>query len=228
MILLPRILGMKYPLENVVRFFFKLGLDQRVGSVLELGCGNGNNLTLFYQYGWNVVGVDISPALLEQAEANFQLFDVPGCTRHFVEHDISKGLAGVIDGQFDVILLSGILPYILREESVRVLRDLHSLARRGAHVYLNVRSVGDYRFRRGEEVGHNSYRLAIKETGECGLINTFFHEHEISELLHANLGIEAQTMQVMHDDYQNIQCDQMVSNRDIIIWGVVGDEAPRC
>ena len=36
--------GLKFPDEFLTRFFFKYGHDRRTGRVVELGCGNGNNL----------------------------------------------------------------------------------------------------------------------------------------------------------------------------------------
>jgi hypothetical protein len=44
-------LGLKFPDEYVTRFYFKKGLQSLAGTALELGCGNGNNLALFYVSG---------------------------------------------------------------------------------------------------------------------------------------------------------------------------------
>ena len=47
-------------------------LNQKYGSVLEFGCANGNNLSLFYQFGWNVLGVDLSKDAIDNANNNFE------------------------------------------------------------------------------------------------------------------------------------------------------------
>lgn len=61
---------MRFPDEYIVRMFFKEGLQHSPGRVLELGCGSGNNLMLFHEFGWQVVGVDISTASLSDAVHN--------------------------------------------------------------------------------------------------------------------------------------------------------------
>jgi SAM-dependent methyltransferase len=63
--------GLKYPDEFVIKFFFKENLHKIKGDVLELGCANGNNLIMFYQYGWNTVGIDLNQDSLSNGEYNF-------------------------------------------------------------------------------------------------------------------------------------------------------------
>lgn len=38
--------GLRFPDDYIVKMFFKEGLQHHPGKVLELGCGNGNNLIL--------------------------------------------------------------------------------------------------------------------------------------------------------------------------------------
>ena len=61
---LPDIRGLKYPDEFVIRHFFRRGLHQKTGRVVELGGGTGNNLSLYAAYGWDLVDVDYSAAAL--------------------------------------------------------------------------------------------------------------------------------------------------------------------
>ena len=49
--------GLRFPDEYVIKFFFKSGLHASPGRVVEFGCGNGNNLSLFRAYGWDVTGL---------------------------------------------------------------------------------------------------------------------------------------------------------------------------
>ena len=39
-----KINGLKFPDEYIIKFFFNEKLEKKRGKVLELGCGNGNNL----------------------------------------------------------------------------------------------------------------------------------------------------------------------------------------
>ena len=65
--------GLKFPDEYLTRFFFKEKLYKKKNNVLELGCGNGNSLNLFYQYGWDTIGIDIDPINIKRAKNNFRI-----------------------------------------------------------------------------------------------------------------------------------------------------------
>ncbi len=216
--------GSRFPDEYVIKCFFKLGFHQRTGDVLELGCGNGNNLMLFYQFGWNVVGLDMNPEALEDALFNFAMLDMPSCNYHFVEHDISKGVKNVVSGKFDVILMPNVLSYIDRKSTVLVMKDLRELLQKGTYIFLRTRNVRDYRYGRGEEIGHNTFRLKIEETGEQGLLNVFYHEYELIDILRDLLHVDVSTTQVFSVDFQNLQKGFVVSNSDIVIWGKIYGE----
>lgn len=76
--LLSKIKGLKFPDPAIIRFFFKKDLDKKNGSILELGAGNGNNLSLFFQYGWKIHGVDVSSQAVDDAVYNFEEYRSSG------------------------------------------------------------------------------------------------------------------------------------------------------
>ena len=78
--------GLRFPDEYVVKMFFKEGLHKAPGIVLEMGCGNGNNLLLFAAFGWSVTGVDYDAAALEDAKFNLE------GQGDWIECDLSKSL----------------------------------------------------------------------------------------------------------------------------------------
>jgi SAM-dependent methyltransferase len=218
---LKEIRGLKYPEEYLIRFFFKQELHNSPGKVLEAGCANGCNLRLFREYDWETVGIDISRDSVADGEANFAGMDGAKSAYRFVKHDLSKGLPPGLDGPFDCVLFPSSLYYIPRASMVQVLRDARKLARPGAAFYLRMRTLGDYRFGRGELVETNGFRLTTEVTGERGVLNVFYHEYELVEMLRDHLGVEAAQMKILQVDYQNIQNEVVVSNSDVIIWGRV-------
>ena len=82
---LREIRGLKYPDEFVVRHFFKRGLSDRAGRVQELGCGTGNNLSLYQAWDWRVAGVDYDAGAL--ADCRFNL----GAAAELTQADLSDG-----------------------------------------------------------------------------------------------------------------------------------------
>lgn len=71
--------------------------DVRHCSLLDAGCGNGRSALLFARRGANVVGIDLSPSLIEIAREN------PVGQQHGVEFRIlsSDNLEGIQDNSFD-------------------------------------------------------------------------------------------------------------------------------
>ncbi len=211
--------GLKYPEENMIRFFFKSGLHNAPGRVLEAGCANGCNLRLFREYDWETVGLDICRESLDDARANFAAMTDPQTGYHFIEHDLTDGLPEELEGPFDAVLFPSSLYYIPRRSMIEVLCDARRLARPGAAFYLRMRSLADFRYGRGEMIEPHGFRLTIDTTGECGLINVFYREHELVDMLRDHLGAEADLMNVFHNDYENLQNNVVVSNSDVVLWG---------
>ena len=57
-------------------FFTKVFDDNRVKRVLDCACGTGRHLYLFHKLGLEVVGSDISPAMLAEARKNLENRDI--------------------------------------------------------------------------------------------------------------------------------------------------------
>jgi SAM-dependent methyltransferase len=116
MINIGEIQGMKFPDVDVVRMFYKQGLDKKKGRVLELGCASGNNLSLFKSYGWSICGVDLDRDSIRCLYDNIDVDenDVILC------QDISNDLVGV-DGEFDVILVANVAYYLKKHSLLKLL-----------------------------------------------------------------------------------------------------------
>jgi SAM-dependent methyltransferase len=215
--------GLKYPEAYVIRFFFKHGLQNKQGRVLEAGCSNGCNLRLFREFDWETVGIDISRDALADGEANFAAMPGTTSTFRFIQHDLSLGLPRELEGQFDCVLFPSSLYYIPRASVIQVFQDARRLVRPGAAFYLRMRTVDDFRYGRGEPVEHNGFRLTTEITGEKGALNVFYHEYELVDMLREYFGASSPRMKIMHIDYENVQNDVIVSNADIVIWGRLAD-----
>ncbi len=106
---------------------------------------------------------------------------------------------------------------------MQVFLDSRRLVRPGAAFYLRMRTLADYRCGRGKPVEPNGFRLTTEITGEHGVLNVFYHDHELVDVLRDHLGADPARMQIFHVDYQNLQNDVIVSNSDVVIWGRLPD-----
>lgn len=103
-----------------------------------------------------------------------------------------------------------------------MLHGLRSRAAAGCLLFLRNRSPRDYRYRRGEEIERNGFRLTETETGEVGLLNVFYDEWEIVDMLRETLELPLDTAEVLHVQFQNPQQGARVTNSDIVVWGQIG------
>lgn len=94
-----------------LRFLIPTGL-----RVLDVGCGNGDILAgLAPAQG---IGIDISPQMVEQARQRH-----PHLTFHAVNPEDPAAVTAVLDGSFDIILLSGAIGFVDDGEALlRLLR----------------------------------------------------------------------------------------------------------
>ena len=209
---LPDIRGLKYPDEFVARHFFKRGLHQRAGRVVELGGGTGNNLSLYAAYGWSLTDVDYSQAALDDARWNLG----PDVT--LIQADLSQGLPDLGPAPIDVLLIPNLLCYLTAAQATAVLTAARARLAPGAEVFVRTRLFDDYRCGKGVEEEPNGWRLATPETGEAGLFNLFYTPRGLVELLEADLGlVEVTALQVSFDNVQN--GGLVAPNSDLVVWG---------
>ncbi len=205
--------GLRYPDEFLVRHFFRRGLHERPGRVVELGCGAGANLGVYQEFGWSVEGADIHAPSIENARWNL------GADALLVEADLSKETPAAFTGPYDALLLPSSIYYLGAPAAERLIADMAARLKPGCEIYLRVRLVDDYRYGRGETLGHHTFRLNTPETGEAGQVNQFYTEAEAVDLMRRTLDIrELVTLRVRYDAMQPMGL--VPGNSDLIIWGV--------
>lgn len=81
-------------------FFKKIFVDNHAKRILDCACGTGRHLYLFHKLGFDVVGSDISPAMLAKARQNLgtRNIDVP------LKHVDYRELPENFDVKFDAVV----------------------------------------------------------------------------------------------------------------------------
>jgi ubiquinone/menaquinone biosynthesis C-methylase UbiE len=119
---------------SVAEFFRQLFAEHQMESVLDCACGTGHHLPLFHSLGCEVVGSDISEAMLAQAERNLAQagLEVP---LHQADY---RELPRHFDREFDAVtcLSSSILHMPTEAEALRAFESMRSVLRDGGILVL--------------------------------------------------------------------------------------------
>jgi SAM-dependent methyltransferase len=95
----------------------------RHGTVLDIGCGAGDNARILASRGWSVHGITLSPA--EQEAASLV------CSKVWV-HDLDTGLPGENLGMYDLALFSHVLEHLRSPEVL--LSQIREILRPGGQI----------------------------------------------------------------------------------------------
>lgn len=101
--------------------------------LLDVGCGPGPDLETFATEGYDVTGLDLTPAFLEAA------------AEHVPEADLARGDMRRLpfrDGSFDGIWSSAAFLHVPRSDAVETLREFRRVLDRDGAVYVSVKREG--------------------------------------------------------------------------------------
>jgi len=177
--------GMWYPSEGVIRFISRfakrrVGVNQfqekrSVNKVLDVGCGNGNNLQFLAEMNYDCYGIDISTKAVESAKENLN--------EKQMKVNISLGDSTNLqfeDNFFDIIISHGVLDHMLFSDAKKSIAEMKRVVKAGGFIFLTLISDQDCQFKNGEEVEKNSFN--ILEGYEKGLIQHYYDIEELNEL----------------------------------------------
>lgn len=136
--------------EIVDRWFAGLG---RHAAILDVGCGAGAWTEHFAQRFGRVLGIDGSAGMVAAASRRLAAYGAAQAIK-------GDALTAPIDGEFDGVLVGGLLMYLNRIDAVSLLARLGRLAPRGRII---LRESG---VRSGVEVRSGTYPVAYRSVGE--------------------------------------------------------------
>jgi tellurite methyltransferase len=116
--------------------------------VLDLGCGEGRDSVFFATCGFEVTGVDVSPAGLQKAE---RLARAHRVRVRWVSADAAHW---VPTGLFDLVYSCGALHYVARRYRARLFVQLQAVTRPGGHHALVVFTDRHIYVEHGERVDY--------------------------------------------------------------------------
>ncbi|EAK0446848.1 methyltransferase [Campylobacter lari] len=216
--------GLKFPDLAVIKFFFKQGLHQKSNQkVLEFACSNGNNLSLFANYDYECIGVDLNQENINNANYNFK--EIIQCKNYqFFHDDILEFPLKNSNIKADIFMIPNVINYLLKEDFLKLLKisKENSMYKENALFFLRTRSIKDYRYGYGEKIAHNCFKITNDNTtGELGCINTLYQEYELVEILKEYLNLY--DFKVLTYENTNImgEDERLVNDSDIVIYGKI-------
>ncbi|MBK1972415.1 class I SAM-dependent methyltransferase [Campylobacter sp. TTU_617] len=217
--------GLKFPDLAVIKFFFKNNLHQRDTNkkVLEFACSNGNNLSLFANYDYECLGVDLNESNIENANFNFTNI-IKAKNFKFFKDDILEFPKKSPDVKADIFLIPNVINYLHREDFLNLLKNSkeYKMYKENALFFLRTRSIRDFRYGFGEKIAHNAFKINHDNTtGELGCINTLYQEYELVEYLKEYLNLY--DFKVLNYEATNImgEDDAKIFDSDIVIYGKI-------
>lgn len=101
-------------------------------KILDLGCGGGDQLKVFAQRGYDVVGIDMVPSLIEFAQNQFKQGSLEG---KFICGDMRNI---EMEGEFDVcVILSGTFGFFNDLENIRLLKKINRALKPDGRLFID-------------------------------------------------------------------------------------------
>jgi len=178
----------------VVAFFRRLFEENRVHRLLDCACGTGQHLPLFHDLGCDVVGSDLSAAMLARAEENLAGLGL-SIPLHRVDY---RHLPRRFDRPFDaVVCLSSSLLHMPDEEQARrALASMRAVLRPGGILVLT-QGTSDRQWREKPR-----FLLAVNEPDFSRLfVIDYVGDGATYHILDVEHGEEARGLQVWSVDY---------------------------
>lgn len=133
-------------------------------AILEIGCGPGNitKYLLAKNPNYKILATDVAPSMIELAKINnssaeFKVLDARAISQ--------------IDQKFDAVLCGFCMPYLSKEESIKLIKDSRELLNDDGILYFSVIE--------------NDYEKSELQTSSDGLHSMFVYYHQADYLQEA-------------------------------------------
>ncbi len=139
-------------------------------KVLEMGCGNGKNLSALLSLGLKVHGIDFSPHAVKQAK---ELVERLGGKAVVSVQDVTK--TRFLDDYFDAVFCFHVLGHLKEADRKKAVNEAKRVLKTGGILFFRDFGQNDFRRGNGKEVEENSF-------SRRGIVTHYFNEGEVKGL----------------------------------------------
>lgn len=214
-----------YPDEYLIKFFFKNKLNTEKyfrKKVLELGCGDGNNLQLFAKFGWDCIGIDKEETDLSNARKRLLKYQTEfNSNVKILNHNLNSELPDeVINDNFDVVIMPSILYYLSDNSREKLLFQTRKwlMSSRDPHFFIRERINSNFRNKISQQLANGCLKIISNQTGELDSIINSKSIEMIDSEMSRNFGDLTLKFIKLRVNYENWQTDEIVDNSDYIVW----------
>ena len=214
--------GLLFPDDYLVKFFFKTKLNKRKKNVLELGCSNGNNLSLFFNYGWNVSGVDSNLKNILNAKHNFKILKKKLFLQNnylFFKEDMLSFIKKQDNLSYDTIIFANSLYYLEYQQIIEILDCIKNKISKKTNIFFRIRLKGDQRAKISKKISKFTHLINFKRTNEINCFNTFFTKQKFITMIRNKFNIKSET--ALEIKYENLINNKVFFNNDLVFWCVI-------
>jgi len=133
-------------------------------------------MQLASELGFEPYGIDISLVGLRHAD---QRLGNSNLRSRFVQ--ASMVALPFADCSFGLVLSFGSFNYGMADEMRRAIAEAHRVLTPKGSLFVVLRTTDDYRFRKGEELAANTFRLTIADTNEYDTVQHFLAAEDVAE-----------------------------------------------
>jgi SAM-dependent methyltransferase len=163
--------------------------EAQVGSILELGCGTGNDAARLADEGYSVSAIDVSGEAIGQAQARF------GEMVNFMVADMTQRLP-FPDGAFDAVM-SNVAMHMFPDHVTRALfAEVERLVHAGGLFVFHVNALEDRPLRARWQPARELEPDFVAE--ESGQTMHFFSESYLRELLRGWQDLQLSSVPIAH------------------------------
>jgi SAM-dependent methyltransferase len=166
----------QYPNDHVVRFLMgsRRLLENRTARFLDIGAGAGRHCKLASDLRFDACGIDTSFVGLRHAHQRLG----ENASKHLLAQASMLALP-FADCSFRVVLSFGVFYYGTVDEMKRAIAETYRVLEPGGRALVVLRTLDDYRFGKGKELGNNTFQLDIADTNELGTIEHFVGAEDV-------------------------------------------------